>query len=160
MSVVEICRARLDDAAIVANLLLEAFVPFKAAYTPDAFEYTTAKADTIASRFSEGPIWLANYRGEPVGTVSGLPEPDRFYIRSMAVKPSAQGLGIGQKLLETLEIYAKEKGFTKLYLYTTHVLPGARPLYEKNGFRIIRETGPDEWFGMGGIEMEKDMGHL
>ena len=86
---------------------------------------------------------------------SGLPEPDRFYIRSMAVKPEAQGRGIGQKLLETLEQHARQAGFTTLCLYTTFVLPAARRLYEKNGFYVLRETPPEEWFDMGGFEMEK-----
>ena len=65
--------------------------------------------------------------------------------------------GIGQRLLETLEGYAKEHGLTKLFLYTTYVLPGARPLYERNGFYVLRETKPEEWFDMGGFEMEKDL---
>ncbi|HVF47021.1 MAG TPA: GNAT family N-acetyltransferase, partial [Pyrinomonadaceae bacterium] len=94
---------------------------------------------------------------EAVGTVSGLPEEERFYIRSMAVKPAAQGKRIGQKLLDALEKHARGSDFRKLYLYTTFVLPGARPLYEKNGFYVVRETPPEEWFGMGGIEMEKEL---
>jgi len=86
-----------------------------------------------------------------------LPEEERFYIRSMAIKPTVQRGGIGQRLLDTLEEFAREAGFRKLYLYTTFVLPGARRLYEKNGFYVSRETAPDEWFGMGGLEMEKEL---
>jgi len=84
-----------------------------------------------------------------------MPEEGRFYIRSMGVKPSAQGRGVGQRLLDTLEEYARGQGFSKLYLYTTFVLAAARPMYEKNGFYLVRETPPEEWFGVGGIEMEK-----
>lgn len=146
-----------DDSDAIANLLYQAFLPFRSDYTSGAFEYTTANADIVRGRFSEGPIWLAVDGDEPLGTVSGLPEPDRFYIRSMAVKPSAQGRGVGQRLLEELETHARERGFRKLYLYTTFVLPAARPLYEKNGFYVVRETKPEEWFDMGGIEMEKEI---
>ncbi|MGD9589046.1 MAG: GNAT family N-acetyltransferase [Pyrinomonadaceae bacterium] len=147
--------AEPGDEDIIAALILEAFAPFREQYTPDAFEYTAATAKRIRERYDEGPMWLAAFDGEFVGTVSGLPDGERFYIRSMAIKPSAQRLGIGQKLLEALETYGREEGFEKLYLYTTHVLPGARRLYEKNGFYVLRETAPEEWFGMGGIEMEK-----
>ena len=157
MSGVSIKLAVEDDAETVAELLYEAFVPFKREYTPGAFEYTTANASIVRGRFVEGPIWLAMDEGEAVGTVSGLPEPDRFYIRSMAVKPTAQGRGVGQRLLNEIEAYAKERGFKKLYLYTTFVLPAARPLYEKNGFYVVRETEPEEWFDMAGIEMEKEI---
>ena len=153
-------RVRLavsDDAATVADLIYEAFVPFRSEYTDGAFEYTTPKADAILPRFEEGPIWIADLNGDAVGTVSGLPDGERFYIRSMAIKPSAQRVGIGQKLLDVLEAHAREAGFEKLYLYTTYVLPGAKRLYEKNGFYVLRETPPEEWFDMGGLEMEKEL---
>ncbi|HKP68032.1 MAG TPA: GNAT family N-acetyltransferase, partial [Pyrinomonadaceae bacterium] len=135
--------------------IYEAFAQFRSEYTDGAFEYTTPKAEAIRPRFDEGPIWIAELNGNAVGTVSGLPEGERFYIRSMAIKPSAQRLGIGQKLVDAFESYARENGFEKIFLYTTYVLPGAKHLYEKNGFYVLRETAPEEWYDMGGLEMEK-----
>lgn len=156
-SPLEIRLAVLGEEELIASLILAAFLPFMSEYTPDAFEYTVATADRIRERFVEGPMWLAFDGDTAVGTVSGLPESDRFYIRSMAVSPAAQGTGVGQKLLDVSETHARGAGFEKLYLYTTHVLPGAMRLYEKNGFYVLRETAPDEWFGMGGLEMEKKL---
>ena len=153
----EIRLARPEDSQLISDLIYEAFAPFESEYTPGAFEYTTPKADAIRPRFAEGPIWMAELDGEAVGTISGLPDGERFYIRSMAIKPAVQRGGIGQKLLEELEAYAREREFKKLYLYTTYVLPGARRLYEKNGFYVLRETLPEEWFDMGGLEMEKEL---
>ena len=146
-----------EDSQAISDLIYEAFAPFESAYTEEAFEYTTPDAEIIRARFDEGPIWIAEQDGVVVGTVSGLPEPDRFYIRSMAIKPTAQRGGIGQKLLETLESHARQQGFEKLYLYTTFVLPAARHLYEKNGFYVLRETSPEEWCNMAGLEMEKKL---
>ena len=146
-----------SESETVSDLISEAFSPFRDEYTDGAFEYTTPKADAIRPRFDEGPIWIAEIDGEAVGTVSGLPDNGRFYIRSMAIKPSVQRGGIGQKLLDALEAYARAEGFEKLYLYTTYVLPGAKRLYEKNGFYVLRETAPEEWYDMGGLEMEKQL---
>lgn len=157
MSGFAIRRAETDDAETISALILEAFEPFRDKYTPDAFEYTAVKAEKVRQRFAEGPMWIAEVDGQPVGTVSGLPEEERFYIRSMAVRPSVQRGGIGQRLLETLEEFARGAGFKKLYLYTTFVLPGAKRLYEKNGFYVLRETPPEEWYDMGGLEMEKEI---
>ena len=151
----DIRRATPEDAATIAALIHEAFAPFEAQYTAEAFAYTTPPADVISGRFAEGPIWIAVDGDLIVGTVSGLPEPDRFYIRSMAIKPRAQRLGIGQRLLETLEAFARDAEYKKLYLYTTFVLPAAKRLYERNGFYVLRETSPEEWCNMGGLEMEK-----
>ena len=150
-------RAEPGDEDTIAGLIFEAFAPFRDEYTPDAFDYTAASVDRVRERFAEGPMWLAYIGEEPVGTVSGLPEEERFYIRSMAIKPTAQRGGIGQRLLDTLEAFALDDGYKKLYLYTTFVLPGAKRLYEKNGFYVARETEPEEWFGMGGLEMEKEI---
>ena len=154
-SVLEIRLAGPDDSETIADLIYAAFAPFESQYTTGAFEYVTPNADLIRPRFDEGPIWIAEMNGEPAGTVSGIPEDGRFYMRSMAVKPTVQRAGIGQKLVDAFESYARENGFEKMFLYTTFVLPGATQLYEKNGFRVLRETPPDEWFGMAGLEMEK-----
>ena len=154
---IEYRLARPDESEAISELLLESFGLFEAEYTPGAFEYTTPSTDVVRGRFEEGPVWVAMDGNAMIGTVSGLPEPDRFYVRSMAVRPDAQGHGIGQRLLEPLEAFAREKGFERMYLYTTHVLPGAKRLYEKNGFYVLRETLPEEWFDRAGLEMETDL---
>lgn len=122
-NVIAIRLAVPGDEHIIASLILAAFEPFRDQYTPDAFEYTAATADRIAERFVEGPMWLAMDGDKAVWTVSGLPEDGRFYIRSMAVSPDAQGRGVGQKLLDALETHARDAGFEKLFLYTTYVCP-------------------------------------
>jgi GNAT superfamily N-acetyltransferase len=151
----EIRLAKGGDEEIVVRLLLEAFEPFRSEYTPGGFADTTASVEVVRERLLTGKIWLAFVGDEAVGTVTALPEEDRVYIRSMAVTPHAQGRGIGQRLLDSLEQDARERGFKKLYLYTTFVLPGAQPLYEKNGFSVTRETPAEEWHDMPGVEMER-----
>lgn len=154
---IKVRRANADESEAISELLLESFGLFESEYTPGAFEYTTPNTDVVRGRFDEGPVWVAVDGEVMIGTVSGLPETDRFYIRSMAVRPDAQGRGIGQDLLEVSEAFARDEGFKRTYLYTTHVLPGAKRLYEKNGFYVLRETQPEEWFDMGGLEMEKKL---
>lgn len=151
----EIRPACFGDAETVARLLLEAFEPFRDEYTPGGFDETTASLDVVRERLETAKIWIAIDDGEAVGTVTSIPETERIYVRSMAVTPNAQGRGVGQALLDALEADARERGFKKLYLYTTFVLPGAQPLYGKNGFVVVRETAPEEWHDMGGVEMEK-----
>src|SRR6188474_2515041 len=119
----EIRLAGPDDSETIADLIYAAFAPFESQYTAGAFEYVTPNADLVRPRFDEGPMWIAELNGEPAGTVSGIPEDGRFYMRSMAVKPTAQRAGVGQKLVEAFESYAREKGFEEMFLYTTFVLP-------------------------------------
>ncbi len=76
----------------------------------------TPPPDEIVGRFEEGPIWVAVKDEEIVATVSVVPEPEWLYIRSMAVLPNAQGLGIGHGLLEAVERYGIENNFERLFL--------------------------------------------
>ena len=155
---VQIRLAVADDAGAIAEILFDAFSQFKSNYTPEAFAVVTPPADEIVTRFDEGPMWVAVKDGEVLGTVSVVPEPEWLYIRSMAVRPNAQGFGIGHKLIDALEEYAIESGFDKLFLYTTYFSAGAIELYEKHGFKRGRETTADEWYGTPGLAMEKKIG--
>ncbi len=155
---IQVRLASLEEADAIANILREAFAEFESDYTPEAFAVVTPPADEIAGRFDEGPIWVAVKDDRVVATVSAVHEPEWLYIRSMAVLPTAQRLGLGRKLLEAVEAYAIEKGFERLFLYTTHFSSGAIKLYEKNGFRRGRDTSADEWYGTPGLSMEKKIG--
>ncbi len=154
----EIRRAVKDEADAIAAVLREAFAEFAEDYTPEAFAIVTPPADEIAGRFDEGPIWVAVRSDEIVATVSAVSEPEWLYIRSMAVLPRVQGLGVARKLLEAVEQYAIESGSERLFLYTTHFSKDAIRLYEKNGFERGRDTSADEWYGTPGLAMEKKIG--
>lgn len=153
----QIRLATVEDTAGISDVLIEAFSVFREHYTQEAFEAVTPKLDEIRGRFDEGPIWAAVNDGGIVGTVSVVPEPDWLYIRSMAVSPTAQGIGVGGKLLGAVETFAVENRFDRLYLYTTNFLTGAIRLYERNGFVLDRYTPAEEWFGVPGQGMDKKL---
>jgi ribosomal protein S18 acetylase RimI-like enzyme len=126
------------DAAAIAETLRAAFAPFEGRYTPAAFTATTPTASQVADRFQEGPIWLAEQEGRVVGTVSVVPRSGDLYLRSMAVHPTAQGQGIGARLLAAVEGFAKP-GYRRIVLTTTPFLDAAIRLYQRAGFRSTDE---------------------
>ena len=144
-----------EDAAEIARVLLEAFTVIREHYTSEAFEVVTPKAEVIEGRFAEGPMWAAEVDGRVVGTVSLTTEPEGLYVRSMAVSPTAQKLGIGRLLLDALHEHATGTGLTRIFLYTLPFQSGARAMYEKHGYLRVRDTTADEWYGVPGLEMEK-----
>jgi GNAT superfamily N-acetyltransferase len=73
-------------------------------------------------------------------------------MRSMAVRPAAQGQGIGALLLQTVERAAMAQGHRQLGLSTTPFLHAAIALYERQGFR---RTGEADLFGTPLIVMVK-----
>ena len=154
----QVRTATVADAKQIADILLEAFSMYKPFYTPEAFTVVTPPADEIVQRFGDGPMWVAVRGEEALGTVSVLPEPEWLYIRSMAVRPAAQGLGIGHLLMDAVEEFGRENGFDRLFLYTTYFSTGAIELYEKHGFIRGRDTTADEWYGTPGLAMDKKIG--
>lgn len=152
----EIRLARPGDETSIAEVLREAFTVVQEHYSEDAFVIVTPSPEIVASRFDEGPMWVAVLDGRIVGTVSVTILPDEgLYIRSMAVRPASQGLGIGHRLLAAIDLYAATTEETRVFLYTTYFTPGAKEMYEKHGFNWVKEVVPEEWYGTGGLEMDK-----
>jgi ribosomal protein S18 acetylase RimI-like enzyme len=147
--------ATLADAADISRVLFEAFSEIREHYTGEAFDVVTPKPEEIEQRFEEGPIWVAELAGEIIGTVSLTTEPEGLYVRSMAVSPKAQGQGIGRSLLDALHAEAEGRRIGRIFLYTLPFQQGARAMYEKYGYKWVRDTPAEEWYGVPGLEMEK-----
>ena len=154
-STVDVRLAVPADAEAIANVLAEAFGAYRENYTPEAFEVVTPPSSEIAKRFGEGPQWVAEIDGEIVGTVSVTTEPEGLYIRSMAVSPSAQGNGVGHKLMDAVNGFADESDHERIFLYTTYFVPGAKQFYESRGYQWVRDTTAEEWYGTPGLEMDR-----
>ena len=69
-------------------------------------------------------------------------------IRYMAVDESAQGQGLGQKIIHELEIQATQLGMTEISL---NARENALDFYQKQGFTILEATD-----GHGNEEHEPD----
>ena len=146
--------ANPSDAEAIAATLREAFAPFEPLYTPAAFLATTPTPEQLRARWAEGPTWVAERDGTIVGTVAAMPRSAELYIRSMAVQPVAQGQGVGEQLLQAVEAVALEQRYGRLGLSTTPFLHAALRLYQRAGFRRIREA---DLFGTPLIVLTKEL---
>ncbi|WP_264523961.1 GNAT family N-acetyltransferase [Flavobacterium sp. N502536] len=101
-----------------------------------------------------GLIFYARYKGEIIGTVSLMKINDTtFELSKMAVSDKAQGLGVGNKLLEHCMTVAENNNIKKLFLYSNRILLPALHLYEKFGF--IEVPLEDVSYERADIKMEK-----
>jgi N-acetylglutamate synthase-like GNAT family acetyltransferase len=95
------------------------------------------------SRFYQtgnGNFWIAEVGGEVAGTIALLDIGNhKAALRKMFVEKKYRGrsIGIGQKLLEQLIIWARAKKIDEIYLGTTEKFIAAQKFYEKNGFKEI-----------------------
>lgn len=141
---------------MIASVLHRSFIEYESSYTAEAFAVTISTPEQIIKRMDEGPIWIALQNAIIVGTVSAMSKGEALYIRGMAVDPTLRGNGIGNALLECVEVFAIEGGFKSLFLSTTPFLSRAIRLYEKYGFHRSDE-GPHDLFGTPLFTMTKTL---
>ena len=100
-----------------------------------------------------GHIFMALYKGEPVGACAIIPMDDGgFELAKMAVSPRAQGLGIGFLIGQACIDKARALGARRVYLESNTTLKPAINLYHKLGFRKV--AGPPSPYERCNIQME------
>jgi putative acetyltransferase len=103
----------------------------------------------IAERYAppRGTFVIAELEGHVVGSVAvreriasdtGVCELKRLYV-----SPLARGHGLGQRLYEHAESFARAAGYRRIWLDSSRRFTAARRLYERNGFVLLEELDND-----------------
>jgi DNA-binding MarR family transcriptional regulator/N-acetylglutamate synthase-like GNAT family acetyltransferase len=85
-------------------------------------------------------FWIAAAHGTAVGCVMYVADDAQTArLRLLLVEPHARGLGLGGRLVDAVLAHARERGHTRVVLWTNDVLTGARSLYDRRGFTLCDE---------------------
>jgi GNAT superfamily N-acetyltransferase len=82
---------------------------------------------------------------------------DTLELAKMAVEPSAQGRGYGDRLVEAVIGFARAAGATRLMLVSNTRLGPALKLYRKHGFRDV-PLDPANGYSRADIQLELRLG--
>ncbi len=120
---------------------------FETGFDPDI----SISADAHELTLPAGLVLVAHLREEPVGCGALKIHKDApGEIKRMWVAPTARGLGLGRRLLATLEYHAREAGVTVLHLETNRALIEAIQMYRDCGYKEVEafnnEPYAHHWF--------------
>jgi DNA-binding MarR family transcriptional regulator/GNAT superfamily N-acetyltransferase len=107
-----------------------------------SFETLVAEiAASVARKFDPAreAAWIAELDGLPVGSVFLVrsDDPATAKLRLLLVEQQARGLGIGARLVEECERFARRAGYRKITLWTNSVLVAARAIYARQGYQLV-----------------------
>jgi len=111
-------------------------------------------------------FFIAKDEGKIIGTIAARPydkkypkfidlykADDTLSVWRHYIKKEMRGMGIGSKLFNETENFAKKLGYKKFYLHTQKTIPGSMEYWMSKGFSIIHEE--DDQFRT--VHMEKKL---
>lgn len=101
-----------------------------------------------------GFIFFYELEGKILGTFALIKMSTKVYeLGKMAVSSESRGRGIGQEMMEYCIRFCKNKGWSKLLLYSNTRLNNSIYIYKKFGFTEV-PLEKDNPYGRGNIKME------
>jgi ribosomal protein S18 acetylase RimI-like enzyme len=101
---------------------------------------------TVTSPSGASPSGASPSGASPSGAGPSL------HVANVAVHPSAQGTGLGRRLMEFAEEQARQRGLARLDLYTNEVMTENQAIYARLGYRETARRTED---GYRRVFMEK-----
>lgn len=110
---------------------------------PSTVEQTALRLADLASRPDEHAVIVAELDGCIVGWVHAhiyklLVDDPEVEIGGLVVDESARGQGIGEKLMQAAEAWAREKNCGSVYLRSNTIRTRAHEFYKRIGYDIVK----------------------
>lgn len=102
--------------------------------------------DEIEARYGAAGagFWVADDDGAVVGTVAIRPkEGATCELKRLYLHPSRRGEGLGQRLYDHAESFARAVGYTRVWLDSSRRFQGAHRLYARNGYALVERIDND-----------------
>lgn len=92
---------------------------------------------------AEAEAWVGERDGHLVGLLVLYPLSDHLLLDNIAVDPSVQGTGIGNRLLQLADQRAAELGLPEIRLYTNVAMAENLAYYPRHGYRETHRATQD-----------------
>ena len=122
--------AEASDVGALAALARDAYE----VYVPGIGRSPAPMNADYAEAVRTGLTWAAVRDDVIVGLLVLVVRPDHLLLENVAVLPSAQGSGVGARLLALAEEQARELGREEIRLYTNEAMTENLAYYPKHGY--------------------------
>ena len=95
--------------------------------------------DIYRAWFEQGAILIAERGGDLAGFATAEVVDGQGFYALLCVHPAHANRGLGRALTEAIKGWCKERGYTTLTMTTFPHVPWNAPIFERMGFRIMRE---------------------
>jgi GNAT superfamily N-acetyltransferase len=119
-----------DDVDVLRGIAAEAYQLYVARIGRSPAPMTADYAQAVRS----GQTWVAVQDGQVSGFVVLVAEPGYLLVENLAVRPAAQGRGIGSRLLARAEQHARRLGLSEIRLYTNEAMTENLAYYPRRGY--------------------------
>ncbi|MBL7745522.1 MAG: GNAT family N-acetyltransferase [Chitinophagaceae bacterium] len=131
-----------SDNPVLAKIVRDTLAEFGANHPGTVYYDPTTDALYELFQAKGAGYFVAEMNGEIVGgggiyPTDGLPA-DTCELVKMYLLPQARGTGLGRTLIEKSLSFAKETGYTNVYLETMPELKQALNIYAKFGFEYLK----------------------
>jgi len=135
LSTVTLRPARLSDAPAFADLATQLGYPC----SPGQVEERLAKIANDPKHLILAAIWEGGVVGWAHAYVCCLVETDTFAeLGGLVVGESCRGKGVGGKLLEKIEDWARQRGCGAVSVRSNVIRHGAHKFYSARGYNLIK----------------------
>ena len=125
--------------------------------------WIASKTDKATDDFINSPTLNLLHNGKNVGDASiQHVSKDELNLVWLGINPKHRGRGYASAAFDSAVEYGKQKGYKKLTLEVPGYSPDARHIYEKRGFKVVREPTQKElqkdyiWGGLTHMSLDLD----
>jgi GNAT superfamily N-acetyltransferase len=136
---ITIRRAAGADTETVTQITAQAYQR----YVPRIGREPSPMVTDYSGPVAAGQAWIAEDGGQAVGIIVLIPYPGHLLIENVAVRPGAQGRGVGRALLARAERVAADLGYGEVRLYTHEAMTENIALYPRRGYTETHRGGQD-----------------
>jgi len=131
--------ATADDCARIAAIAHAAYVD----YIPRIGRAPAPMLADFAAEIAAGRAVVIEDAGTLAGYMIAWPEPDAYFIDSVAVEPARQGRRLGRALIAHAAATARRLGLPAIRLYTNVAMTENLALYARLGFVETHRAAAD-----------------